>query len=179
MNRNNFFSLGIIALLVSMVACGGGGGSGGSGDYVGSAEVAIDAVPHEVDTGDRIRVTINVRDVIPGGILLKLRYPTALHYVKDSANLVVSGGSVAFPPTSYAVTSDSTTAYLIFAIAPSQLGKGNEGDLVLELSAASTLNKAKIEVDPDVDDPNIPNTQEFNVADPQFTADDSVTVKVR
>ena len=69
--------------------------------------------------------------------------------------------------------------YLVFYISPEDLDEDGEGELKLELVGIGTEPEGMIELDPDVDDPQIPNSVEFSVDNPGFTAEAAADIVVR
>lgn len=161
--------------LALMASCGGGGGGGGD-EFIGAAEVNINASPNEIDTGDRTQLSIRIRQVHENGIALKVRYPVGLTYVPASAVLSVDGIELDATPT--VNTTVDTAVYLVFYFSQSVFGDEIEGTLSLQLEGAGEITDGQIEVDPDVDDPDKPNSSEFDSAAPEFGAEDMVDIKV-
>ena len=165
--------------LIPLAGCGGGGGDdgGSDGDFNGAAEASVSASPSEIDPGDRTRVTIEIRDVNPDGIALKIRFPDGLEYVPASAYLTIDKEKIDVTPT-VSVRKDSSR-YLVFYIAQEDLGEQNEGKLQFELLGIGSEPEGMIEIDPDVDNPQIPNSEEFVVDNPGFTAEAATEISVR
>jgi hypothetical protein len=157
-----------------LTSCGGGGGGGG---ISGAAFVNIDAEPRSVDAGDRIIVTIRLNEIHEGGIALKVRYPIALTFVTSSAEIVDDENDERgiVPDVQVSTTKDS---FLVFYINSDDFGESGEGSVTFELQGQEAAEDAKIEVDPDVDDPLIDNTIEFNPDEPQFETEEEVDVTV-
>jgi hypothetical protein len=172
-------------LLSSITAgCGGGGGGGGDTTYSGAANVSIKASPSKIDTGSRTQVSIDISDVVEGGIALKIRYPIGLKYVPSSAFLNVGEKELDLTPTiNVDVTKDDET-YLVFYMKQSQFKRsgdqyeGEQATMVLLLEGREAVQEGAIEVDPDVDDPAEDNASEFNVDTPEFEAEDSTPIEV-
>jgi len=160
---------------VLLTGCGGGGGGGGS-EFVGAASVSLAVTPTEVDTGDNTRMQIRLSDVHKDGVALKVRFPSGLSYVPDSAFLFVDESKKNLSPTNNVKIDDHV--YLVFYITQNTVGKDKQGTITIEIKAKEQGN-GSVEVDPDVDDPLISNDVEFNTKDPQFDPDDSVDVKIR
>jgi len=167
----------LFSLSISLFACGGGGDSS-SGDFIGAADVSITVSPNQIDTGDRAQVSVDISNVHPNGIALKIRFPKTLKYVPDSAQLEVSGDKLDLAPT--VNDSDNDRVYLVFYLKQNKFGTDgeNSGTLTLQIEGLDTLADGKVEVDPDVDDPLISNDTEFNISDPQFTAEDEASLSV-
>jgi hypothetical protein len=72
-----------------------------------------------------------------------------------------------------------TKRYLVFFLTRDAFGNDDSGELVLKLRAKEVLDSGKVELDIDIDDPSIPNDQEFSVQNPQFEAEKNITIRVR
>ena len=166
-----------LVLFAFLPACSGGGGGGGSG-FVGAANVSIDVSPGSIDTGDRSEVRVQISDVHPNGIILKIRFPTALTYVLNSAVLEVSGDEVDISPA--VSQTDNNDNYLVFFLPQDSFGSEGEesGTVVVQLEGAEDTSSGKVEVDADVDDPLINNDVEFNISEPEFAAEDERSIEV-
>ncbi len=160
----------------TFTACGGGGGGGGS-DFIGPAEVELQASPSTIDIGDNVRVTAVVTQVNDDGIALKFKYPKELAYVPDSAYLFIGDTKKNISPTVNASDSDDT--YLVFYLAQSRFSEDHNGSIVVDLKANETVAKASIGVDADVDDPLIDNATEFAIATPRFEVVDELTITIK
>jgi hypothetical protein len=167
------------------MGCGGGGG-GDSTDFSGAATVSLSLTPSVLDSGDRTQITVEVGDVHPNGIALKLRYPTGLAYVPKSATLLVGEKETDIAPRNVVTSTDGGSVYLVFYL-PQKLFKrakeiysGEPGTVQLQLVGKSSVKDGLVEVDADVDDPTVNDNIEFNVATPEFLAEDqqSITVEV-
>jgi hypothetical protein len=178
------------SLLVTLLAgvqlsgCGGGGGSDDS-DFVGAATVRITARPSEIDTGDQTKISTEVGNVSPDGIALKFRFPSGLRYVPNSASLEVNDDSTEFSPTVNQSASRNDDNYVVFFLTQSafqQSGQdynGESGTFTFKLEGVSEVQNGLVEVDPDVDDPDIDNSTEFSVDSPEFSAEDEATIQVQ
>ena len=120
------------------------------------AKIDISASPTSIDTGDRMRVTINLEQVHPDGVILKILYPQALHYVLNSARLQAAGATKAVSLTpAFDEPADHTVdsgVFLVFFLAAKSFGKQYQGILTFELEAVRKLQDGEIGVDADVDD---------------------------
>ena len=56
--------------------------------------------------------------------------------------------------------------------------QANPAELTLELTGNSRLKDGSVEVDADVNDPGIPDDQEFDVNQPQFEAESDASIEV-
>lgn len=165
----------IISLVVS--ACGGGGGGGGG--FVGAADLQLEVEPRVVDPGDRLFVRIRINEIHEDGIMLKLRFPSAIRYVRDSAMLYRDRGDDqgrAYPPTENETVESSI--YLVFFVDHDDLEGDNRGELLLELEAREEVDDGQVEVDADVDNPRVDDDKEFDAENPAFAAEDRVYVDV-
>lgn len=168
--------LGLAILPILLSSCGGGGGGGG--DFIGAAIVSVRVSPGKIDTGDRTQVTIELSQVHENGITLKVVFPAGLEYVGDSALLIADGDEYPIDPA-FNILADSDI-YLVFYLSQAYFGEDGEadGNLTFELEATDVIKSGSIEVDADVDDPNIDNAQEFDVENPEFLGEDSADIEV-
>lgn len=183
----NKFSLSLLLLtcatLSSLTACGSGGG-GGDDDFVGAANVSIEARPSHIDSGDRTKVMIGINEVHQNGIALKVRFPDGLRYVTESASLNAADRNIIVEPTVNASSKEGGDVYLVFYLSQSLFRlageeyRGEAGTLSLQLEGRSTVKDGKIQVDADVDDPAEDNSVEFDINNPEFAAEDQSTINV-
>jgi len=171
----------ISCLLISTTmlgACGGGGGGGGSSDYTAAAETVISVVPGSIDPGDRSLVNVRIWDVHPDGILLQVRFPLGLSYVKNSGQFEIHSESEIKNPIKNA--SDSESTYLVFFFSGSTFGdKGKDtGTLKFEIQAKKASIEGEVEVDPVIRDLSVPAEQQFDINNPLFGAEDSDNIFV-
>jgi hypothetical protein len=167
----------LVGCIFLLSACGGSGG--GDDEFVGAAIVNISATPDKIDTGDRTRVSVDITNVHSTGTALKIKFPDGLEYVSDSSFLIVDGDELNIGPTVNAPGDGGI--YLVYYLSQTLFGDEGEekGELRLELEAREIVHDGKIEVDPDVDDPNIDNADEFDINNPEFYADDFATIEVQ
>jgi hypothetical protein len=163
-------------IIGAMTGCGGGGSDE---DFVGAAIVSITGTPSRIDTGDRTQIAVQIHDVHPNGISLKLRFPDGLRFVHGSGLLTVSGEGVEVIPT-VNTRDENERVYVVFYLPQSDFGdKGNKsGVLTLELEGTAAIREGKVEVDADVDDPHINNDVEFDINNPEFSAEDETGITV-
>lgn len=169
------------------IGCGGGGG--GSDAFVGAARVSMTIAPSTIDSHDRARVTIEIENVIDTGIILKIRYSDKLLYADNTAKLFLEGDTDGKQLTPAFNGADGNKTYLVFFLARSQFGdvssNGSSEDpstpatLTFELIGQSKLVDGTVEVDPDVNDPTIPDSTEFDVNNPQFEAEADAGLSVQ
>ncbi len=166
---------GIICLCFSIIlsACGGGGGGG---EFEGAALVNVSANPRAIDTGDRTNVTIDIQDVNDDGIMLKIRTPLGLTYVTDSGSLTVSNIQINIDPA--ASKADATHNYLVYFFRRALFGSENRGTVKVIFEGTAAVETGTIDIDPDIDNPSISNTTEFDIAAPKFSAEDSKDITV-
>lgn len=162
-------------LCLPLQGCGGGGGGGGD-DFIGAANITLEAKPGKIDTGDRTLVTIQIRDIHPNGILLKVRMPKGLAYVPNTSFLNVGDNQVDVGPDKN-VTKDSKT-FLVFFLDPSDFNPEDSGELTFQLVGNEAVTEGLIEVDADVNDPLVNDDNEFSANTPEFGAEDSVDIEV-
>ena len=184
MNRSVLLSLSLFAALSSLISCGGGGGGTGEPDYSGSADASVQSTPSKIDTGDSTEVSIEVSNVNPNGIALKIRYPNGLQYVPSSAKLLTEDKEVDLTPTFHLAAPSEPRMYLVFYLKQrsfrpaGQQYTGQTGTVVLQLVGMGAVDGGEIEVDPDVDDRSVDNAVEFNVNLPQFVPESSAGITV-
>lgn len=172
-------SFGLAALsLLSLYAAGcGGGGGGGSSDSDNPADVALSVRPKELDTGDFTSIEIDVSNVNPSGILLKVAFPDALAYVRGSSTLDPDDAEPArFEPSIVEEASD--VIYLVYFIGPTSLGESGRGVLQFRLKAIAQLADGFVSIDADQNDPQISDSREFDADAPNFTAVDQEDIEV-
>ena len=164
----------LLSLSCLLYSCGG---SSSDDDFVGAAKVEISVSPDRIDSGDRLRVEIRIESVHEDGIIVKVNFPEALEYVRDSAELEVLGEEIDFSPLVNAIGEDGV--FLVFFIPFDDIFDAfADGTLSFELEALEEIKDAEIAVDADVDDPLIPNQNEFDIDSPEFGAEDSEIINV-
>jgi len=166
----------ITSLVLTLIGCGGGGG--GNDSFVGAAIATVDVSPNRIDTGDRTLVTIFAQSIHRDGILVKLRMPSGLEYVPGRGKLKVGRNEFNFSPAVNRLDQDERL-YLVYFVSPSMLGSEENFELRLELEGKARVINGRIEVDADVNDLTIPDEQEFDISNPEFTAEDWAPVVVR
>lgn len=164
----------LVPALLVLTSCGGGGGGGD--DFIGAARAEISASPREVDSGDRVQVRIRIQEVHENGIALKVRFPAGLEYVADSSTLEVDDAERTIAPTELETVEEQV--YLVYYLSQADMGDDEQGELIFQLEGRTEVDDGEIEVDPDVDDPDVSNSTEFNVETPEFGAEDSVFITV-
>lgn len=178
MKKYQFLTLSLLTVLPAFFAgCGGGGGGGGGSDSVDiAARVFLSVSPATIDTGDRTTVSVLIEQVNSEGAAIKVRFPVGMSYILGSSELEVDGELSDIAPTSN--VSDETNGYLVYYLRQSTVGD-DSAVLTLKLLGTAAVKKGLIEVDADIDDPALDNQSEFQVATPNFAAEDSDTVVVK
>jgi hypothetical protein len=175
---------GCLVVLLFLVGCGGGGSVSFGGG--GAALVSITANPKKIDIQDRTMVRIKLKEVNRNGIAVKIRFSNKLEYAPNTTFLRVLGEDKKFEPDFN--VRDGNVRYLVYFIERSNFGDlpeeddlettSEEGELRLELTGRERIQNSTIEVDVDVDDPLIPNDQEFSVEEPGFQAEAEASISV-
>lgn len=173
--QKNYCLILVCFLALFGMSCGGGGGGGQS--FVGAAIVNIDAVPRKIDPADRSKVSVRINEAHENGVLLKVRYPEGLSYVKESAFIDYNGNKNDISPLQ-GEFADNRFKYLVFCFAPSDF-KDRSARFDFELVGTSEVADGEIEVDPDVKATDTSESCIFNVEDPQFNAEDTVSIEVK
>lgn len=168
--------LSLVACLILTSACGSSGGGGD--DFVGAGRASITASPSSIDTADRTLVVIKLSQIAETGIGLKIRFATALEYVPDSASITANNQSSALNPL-FNESPDGEDQYMAFFLSAAQFGPKAEGEIRLELVGREELDSGKIEIDADVDDPAVPNLDEFDPANPNFTSEADASIDIK
>jgi hypothetical protein len=149
-------------------ACGGGGG-GGSSDTNNPGEVTLQVEKSYMDSGDLTGVRAEVFDINPNGVILKIRYPKSLRYVKDSA-VFYKGEDEERPVAPNTEATDDENRYLVFFFSRRSANGDSYISVDFDLKAVSTDLEAFVEVDLDNNDPTVLDRDEFKVSAPRFTA---------
>jgi hypothetical protein len=171
--------LGMMLFALGISSCGSGGSDDNTdSDFLGAARVSLSISPGKVDTGDRIQVNIEMSDIHPDGILLKVKYTTALRFVPESAKFIANNKNNATSPL-FDLDNDDDEHFLVFVVRQNSFGTPKQGRLNFELQGVEETERAAIEIDPDVDNPLIANADEFNIEEPEFTAEDNSSVEVQ
>ncbi len=170
-----------LAACTTLAACGGGGGS--SDTFVGAADASISTTPSTIDSGDRTEVSIELWNVHENGVMVKVRFPEGLKYVRSSAILLTSEDDTDISPTINDTSSDGDR-YLVFFLSQAQFTTGGQdysgetGTIALQLEGVTAVSDGLIEVDPDVDDPQQSNDAEFDIENPEFNAQAETSITV-
>ena len=152
---------------------------------MGAATVTVQVSPSRIDTGDQTLVSTLIQEINDRGIALKFKFPSGLRYVGASAELEANDKKIDVSPLFQATSSRENDNYLVFFLSQAQFQpsgreyNGESGTLTLRLEGTSSVREGLVEVDPDVDDPDIENSGEFDVNEPEFTAEDAASIEVR
>ena len=173
---NDYFQMRLLLALclVALTSCGGSGS--GSIDFVGAANVRVEATPSTIDTGDRMRVRVRISDTNFNDLIIKIRYPDNLIYVPATATIQYLDDPEDATPN-FNLSDDGET-YLVFFFDADDFEGLDEATLEFQLRGLSILREGDLEVDADVDDPLINNDREFDISQPEFTPEDSVSIKI-
>lgn len=169
-------SLSVVLLLAITILTSCGGGGGGGEDFVGAAVVRLQISPTSIDTADRMLLKVDVREVNENGIALKFKFPVGLKYVTSSSTLSYDDVVIDISPA--VNDAKDNFRYLVYYISQSSFSKNKTGTVELFLEGVTRVIDGDVEVDADVDNPLQPNDSEFNVNNPEFAAEDSITVNV-
>lgn len=168
----------LLICLLYAAGCGGGGGGGSDGDGSGApAIVDLNLEPNDIDSGDFSTIKIELNDVNSAGILLKVAFPDALTYIRGSSFLSADGDDAAhFEPSIVQVASN--VVYVVYFISRAHVGESNHAVLRLQVKALERLASGIVAVDADQNDPQIPDSREFDADNPNFTAvsEEDVTI---
>ena len=173
--RRQYFIISSL-ICISMIISNCGGGGGGGSEFVGAAIVELQASPTIIDTGDRMLVKARISDVNDNGIALKLRFPTGLSYVSSSSSLISEDRSLDISPTEN--RTEGNFKFLVFYIPQSDFGENGRGVVEFLLEGAARVIEGELQVDADVDNPQISNESEFDPKNPEFVAEDFIAVTV-
>jgi hypothetical protein len=165
----------ISSVLLCLSACGGGGSDN---DFVGAALLNVDTTPQRIDPGNRTQTTVYIYDVHQNGIFLKVKYPAGLKYASQSSKLEINGRIITVFPNNIVATADNSSNFLVYVLGKDEFNEAEYGILRFQLEGVKELQNGDIEVDADVDDPQIQNSKEFNVAEPAFNGEDKVSITV-
>jgi hypothetical protein len=122
-----------------------------------------------MDSGDLTNVRVEVFDINPNGVILKLRYPKVLRYVKDSAVFYKGEDKerLVMPNTE---AKDENDRYLVFFFSRRSANGDSYISVDFKLKALAADLEAFVEADLDNNDPTIFDRDEFEIATPRFSA---------
>ena len=161
MNRSLFI---LLALILS--SCGGGGG-GSDTNFAGNLSLQLER--DNLDSGDLTQVRIEVRDLNEAGAILKIRSSTSLRYVRNTA-VLFPGREEELHITPSTDQATDNERYLVFFLTPDDAKGGDYVELELTIKATKGDSDAFIELDLDNNDSNIPDSKEFSITSPRFSA---------
>jgi len=156
-----------------IISCGGDNSN--DNKFIGAAIVSVETSPKKFDTGDRTKVKVQISDLHPNGISLKINIPSNLEYVNGTGVIKIKDQS--FPLSPQSIVNSNQGLFLVFYMNNS-IFDNHTGELFFELEAINPLEYGLIAVDADVDDPAIDNSVEFSSLNPEFIAEDSVEIEV-
>ena len=165
-------------IIISLVAISGCGSSSNDG-FFGAAFVEVDASPNSIDIGDATFVTVRVEDVDDDSIFLKVRFPEGLSYLRGSGQIRVGGEEFSREPDLVFSQEEENKNFIVFFLSRQEFQDRDESIVSFDLVGISRVSESDIEVDPDIDDPNIDNQSEISFDDPKFQSEDSVRIQVR
>lgn len=171
MNRKQLASV-VIFLSTLCLACGGGGGDG----TIDPAQVSIKVTPDVIDSGERTRIRLELYDFSDTKVIVKVRFPSGLDFVADSAAYLVDNQDVEIEPNVEGV--GDSQDYLVFFVNTEELNDPEDLQLLFQLRGVEDVAPSEIEVDIDLDDEAIANDVEFTVETPQFDIQESAYIQV-
>jgi hypothetical protein len=172
--KSNFRTLIVSFLSLAFISCGGGSSDGA----FGASFVAIDADPSSIDVGDSTFVVVDLDELDSDGIFLKIRFPRGAEYLLNSSYIRVGGEDIPREPDLNFASETENYNYLVYYLSKELFDGSDEGSVSFELIGRSRVSNGEIEVDPDIDNPNIPNDTEFDMENPEFQAEDSTGIRV-
>jgi hypothetical protein len=172
-NSLRILTLGLLVLL-SLTSCGGGGGGG---EFFGAAVVDLSANPDNMFVRDRTLITSNISEVNEAGIVFTLRYPKNLSYVLDTAKLKIGQTDVDVGPVINQL--QDGWVYLVFVFSSDTFSADRRGTFTAQLLAETATDEAQIELQPTIRQAGVPDSQQFDLNNPKFGTDTSVTVTIK
>jgi hypothetical protein len=166
----------IISMVLGLTTCSGGGNNS---DYFVAAWLDLSCYPQDIYVGERTIVTAYIEDVNPQGVVVKFRYPDSLSYVPESAFLDVEGEIINVGPMVNAHDKKDSYIYLVYVFSQDTFGKHLNGKLFFHLLAEKVDKEARVEAAATMRDTNLPDTEQFDIRDPQFGTDTAVTVEIK
>jgi len=127
-----------------------------------------------------IRVRVALEDLNRDGVILKVRYARSLKYQRNSAFINTDPNNGDYSQTQRFSSAEEQTGttdrYLIFFFDRSLYRRNKELVAEFDLKALTPDAKAYVEVDLDKNDPNVPDTDEFSLERPLFSAIDTIPI---
>jgi hypothetical protein len=174
-------SLAIAALALGLSSCsppGSGGGGGDDFDPLRGADVYLSVGPDRIGVGERTLVRVDVQRINPDGVLVVLRFPSeSLAYVSNSTRFTVGANTVAINPT-YGPIVRLRRTYITYFLPYEPFDGENAGYVELQLRGERREDGALIELDQFLHNPLIAPEREFDVDDPDFSADDAERIDI-
>ena len=162
------------SVLTLAIACGGGGGGG---EFTGAARVSLRISDSYIDSGERILVQVRLSEINDLGIIVKVRYPSGLSYVPNTSFLVLNNDAeIDIGPTNNQTVSGTT--YLVYFLSKSIFSRSDDGELEFILEGVGEVIDGTIEVDVDLDNPDVSNSSEFDSSNPNFTGEVEAGIEV-
>lgn len=161
----------------ALSGCGTGGSSGGGKDPLQAALVTIDVDPAAIKLGDRALVTVEMQNIDPNGVFLKLRYTHSLSYIEGTSGLTVAEEYVEVDPVEGPLANPNFN-YMTFYIPAESFGEEDYGKLTIQLRAIEIADVSTVQVDVDLHDPEKDPSEEFDSEAPLFGVEDSAEVEI-
>lgn len=170
-----------VTIGLAVASCGGIGGGGGGGgsegdNYPGYTELQVER--DSLDSGDLTDVTLTVYDINPNGVFVKFHYPASLKYQAGSLMSYSGDADSWVTTTPFDSVTVGTDKYLVLRVTRPPEDESNRVAISLTLRAVSGDPSAYIEVDLDNNDLTIPDGQEFDNTNPQFSSDDRWNISI-
>jgi hypothetical protein len=169
--KNHLVHLLGVLLLVSCDS-----GSSGGGIDSGPASAKISLSPDVIDTGDVTVVKVSLDNFTESSVAVKIRFPLGLKYVYESSVISVDDQILDTGPADIASSSDYS--YLVYYIEEEMFYPRTSGSLDFVLEGIVNVADGKVGVDIDLDNPEIKNSSEFDIADPKFDAVSETKIRV-
>ncbi len=165
----------IITGCLSLSSCGTGKKDGRFG---GTAYVDVSNEPSTIDVGDATFVTVRVDDIEDDAFFLKIRFPTGLEYLLGSSFIESNGEDFPREPDRSFTNNADRKNYIVYFISKAEIDNEKNTRITFDLVGTSRVSDGRVEVDPDIDNPNIPNEREFDTQNPQLEAEADSFVRV-
>ncbi len=172
--KNKFYILLIIVTPLFLTSCG----SGRKDNFYTPANALLTLSPSMIDSGDTTKVKIKIYDIKIKDIVVKVRFPSSLSYIRDSSYILIDNKVKDAGPTTISEETESEYSYLIYYFSKSAFSKNGEGYLSFSLEAISNSSKKDVEVDIDTNNPEIEDSKEFDPKTPKFTPQSSANIQV-
>ena len=177
LSKKSLFITSLVTIVAACGGLGGGGGGGGSGaNYEGDLYLELER--DQIDSGDLDKVNIEVANLNPHGAILKVRMPLSLRYVQNSA-VMFPGRDERRPISPDRSVADDNQRFLVFFLDPREAIDQEYVSLQFTVKALAGDEDGYVEIDLDNNDPSIPDSREFSLDDPNFTAKDRRSIYVQ